>query len=135
MANREMAYRANVALTRGQVVQRVANNAAGEPVCDVSTNGTIASEIHIGVCDADYAAGDWLTPSTGWVWAQVTAGVLTPGTEYRLTIDPLGAGIGQLQATVLAVDEVVATFEGAVATVAVAGELVRVFFIGSRGQL
>ncbi len=136
MADRRMAYRANVALTRGQVVQRIANNAAGEPVCDVSTDGTIGmAEIHIGVVDADYAAGDWVTPDTGWVWAQVTAGVLTPGTEYRLSIDPAGLGVGQLQAAVVAAQQVIATFEGSVATAGAAGELVPVYFTGSRGQL
>lgn len=136
MANNEMAHRANVALTKGQSLIRVANNAAGEPVCDVATDGTIAAgEIHIGVADKDYAAADWVTPSRGFVWAQITAGVLTPGTSYRLSVDPLGAGIGQLEATTATTDQVIATFEGSGTTNAAAGELVRVFYIGSSGSL
>lgn len=136
MANNEMAYVANAALTKGQCLIRAANNAAGDPVCGVATDGTIAAgEIHIGVADADYALGDRLTPSRGFVWAQVTVGVLTPGTDYRLTVDPLGAGVGQLEATAAATDQVIATFEGSAATNATAGELVRCYYHGSSGQL
>jgi hypothetical protein len=135
MANNEMAYVAAAALTRGQCLIRVAN-VAGVPTCDVATDGTIATaQIHIGVADADYAIGDRLTPSRGFVWAQVTVGVLTPGTDYRLTVDPFGFGVGQLEATAAATDQVIATFEGSAATGGVAGELTRVNYHGSSGQL
>lgn len=134
MANNEMAYVANAAITKGQVLRRLANNAAGDPVCDVATDGAITAvpqQVLIGVADADYAAGERLTPSRGFVWAQIALGLLTPGTDYRLTVGLLG----RLVSTAATTDQIVATFEGAVATGGTAGELVRVCFQGSTGSL
>jgi hypothetical protein len=50
-------------------------------------------------------------------------------------VAPFGGGVGQLEATANPLNQIIATFEGSAATGGVAGELVRVSYHGSSGQM
>ena len=123
----QIGFRANVAITAGTFVQRIANNADGEPEVSPSTDGTtLGGELCVGVALADAAAGEIVEIAGPGEYATVTsAGVLTPGTEHQLTTDANGeavaAGAG---------DDVLAIFYGHEASVAGGDTMVYVLGTG-----
>ena len=130
MAASPISYIANVALTKGQVVRRMANTAAGLPQVALATDATMATgQIIVGIALADCAAGDFAElcgPGEYCNAAQIAAVALTPGGHNQLTVN----AASRLIANATTANQTIALFQGYVATGGAVQEA-QVLFLGS----